>query len=75
MVVPTSCIIMICLAVLPLDMGMTIAPSFVAPWCAPMPPVNRPYPYATCTISSAVALAAPIVRAIISDQFSKSFRV
>ena len=33
---------LICFCVLPEDIGMTEAPMFVAPSCAPRPPVNRP---------------------------------
>ncbi len=33
-----------CRAVMPPDTGTTVAPSSIAPWWMPSPPVNRPYP-------------------------------
>ena len=33
-----------CRAVIPPDTGTTVAPSSIAPWWMPTPPVNRPYP-------------------------------
>ena len=41
-VAPKSCISVICFSVFPLDIGITDAPMFSAPACAPSPPVNSP---------------------------------
>jgi len=62
MVLLKSFISITCFLVLPLLIGITEAPMYSAPPCAPRPPVKRPYPYATCTT---LLLSPPaIVRAL-----------
>src|ERR1017187_9734394 len=46
-----------CRSVIPPEAGTTAAPSSIAPWWMPRPPVNRPYPYALCTMLRLVAPA------------------
>ncbi len=60
---------------MPPDAGTTAAPSRIAPWCTPTPPVNSPYPYALCTVLRRLAPAPPSARAITRAHTSTSCAV